>query len=123
MTAIYIAPRVPVVDPQTGICDPVWYRFFSMLFQTVGDGVLTDEMAFEASPSIQTDSLLTQVNQLTDDVRPAGQTFVALSDDVAPPSQSVFFSADDAVPAISALLDQVAMLRAEIDDLRKGTLP
>lgn len=40
MTSLFIAPRVPLADPDSGLCNPIWYRFFADMFAafTAGGG-------------------------------------------------------------------------------------
>lgn len=38
MTSLFIAPRVPMVDPATGTCNPIWYRFFADMFASFAAG-------------------------------------------------------------------------------------
>ena len=121
MTALYVAPRVPLVDLNTGLASPIWYRLFEQLFNMAGVGGVTDAEAFSISPMPPDLATIAQfVRQ--DDVSPPPQQFPVFPDDVSPPAQSFFFSADDVMPVIAGLQAEVAGLRAEIDDLRKGTI-
>lgn len=38
MTSLFIPPRVPLADPASGICNPIWYRFFSDMFASFSAG-------------------------------------------------------------------------------------
>jgi hypothetical protein len=33
-----IAPRVPLVDPKTGLVSREWYRFFNAIYEQLGGG-------------------------------------------------------------------------------------
>ena len=121
MTALYVAPRVPLVDLQTGLANPIWYRLFEQLFNMAGAGAATDAEAFTLMPAQQDTTAFVQLAR-QDDLRPAPMQFPAIPDDLSPTPQSFFFAADDVMPVIAALQAEVAGLRAEIDDLRKGTV-
>jgi hypothetical protein len=121
MTAIFIAPRVPLTDGN-GVCNPIWYRFFSGLFNISGDGATSDATAFEVAPASQFDSLAPLLELKGGDQSPVAQGFVITPDDVNPVAQSFFFSADDVLPLIGSLRDEIAVLRSQIDDIRKGGL-
>ena len=121
MTALYVAPRVPLVDLQTGLANPIWYRLFEQLFNMAGAGATTDAASFALMPAQQDTSAFVQFAR-QDDLRPAPMQFPAIPDDLSPTPQSFFFAADDVMPVIAALQAEVAGLRAEIDDLRKGTI-
>lgn len=122
MTALYVAPRVPLVD-QNGICNPIWYRLFEQLFSTAGAGGVANTAAFEVAPSGEADAALwTALQAIGDDVAPVPQSFTVVSDDVSPLWQVPAVPDDNLAPDYSALRAEIAALRAEIDDLRKGTL-
>ena len=136
MTALYVAPRVPLVDLNTGLANPIWYRLFEQLFNMAGIGGVTDADAFSIMPAQLDPSTVAALFVRQDDVTPTPAQFPALAndvtpspapfpgfpDDVTPQAQGFFFAADDVMPVIAALQAEVAGLRAEIDDLRKGTL-
>lgn len=105
MTALFIAPRVPLVDPNTGLCTPIWYRFLSDFFTTNGATTVIDENAFEVFPMTQVDSFSALIPQEGGDLSPVPMGFVAAADDVAP--------RDD-------LIGMIAALQTQIDDLKKG---
>ena len=121
MTALYVAPRVPLVDLQTGLANPIWYRLFEQLFNMAGVGGVSDAEAFSIMP-MQPDLATVAQFVRQDDVAPLPAQFPALANDVTPLAQGIFFAADDVMPVIVGLQAEVAGLRAEIDDLRKGTL-
>ena len=129
------APRVPLVDLQTGLANPIWYRLFEQLFNMAGVGGVPTAEAFSimpAQPDLATvaqfvrqddvSPLPAQFPAFPDDVWPTPAQFPMPPDDVTPQAQGIFFAADDVMPVIAALQAEVAGLRAEIDDLRKGTI-
>lgn len=121
MTALYIGAREPVVDPRTGVCTPIWYRFFSSMFSTSGDGAVSDADAPEIAPSLA--SLLASVggsSHSDSDVAPASQQYISVVDDLSPNAQQYFITLDDVLPVISSLRDEIAGLRSQIDDIRKA---
>lgn len=107
MSALFIAPRVPLVDVKTGICNPIWYRFFTDFFTTNGIGTVVDANAFEVSPASQVDSFSALIPQGGGDLSPAVMVPPDVDDDLTPP--------------MSSMLDLIAGLQAQIDDLKKGT--
>lgn len=106
MTAIYIAPRVPLVDPRTGLVEPIWYRFFSSLFNTDGEGAVDEAALVAPSAGSVSDQFLTLLDQGGGDQSPAAQNY--------------FFAADDVLPMFGMLRDEIAMLRAELNDIKQG---
>jgi len=120
MTAIYIAPRVPVVDPATGICDPIWYRFFSSLFSSVGIGGVSNAEAALLFPMDTSDSLTALLNQGGGDLLPVAGVAAPAVDDLSPVSFQTVSAPDDLAPTPD-YIGMIANLQAQIDDLRKGT--
>lgn len=120
MTAIYIAPREPLVDPKTGLCSPIWYRFFTSLFSTAGIGAVSDEEAFLLYPNSQSDSILGLLNQGGGDLLPVAVVAATADDNVSPASFQTVSAPDDLAP-VPDYLGMIASLQAQIDDLRKGT--
>lgn len=112
MTALYIGARVPVVDPRTGIANPIWYRFLSSLFSTAGDGAVSDTNSFEIAPTAENSALdaIHQISSTVDFQQPAA-------------SPQYFLSADDVLPLISSLRDEIAMLRSQLNDIQQGVAP
>ena len=94
MTATVIGARVPLVDPNTGVATPIFYRLMQSLFNTTGTAATTSTDAFEVAPIDQS------------------LTIQALG--------AVATAANDVTPNIGSLQAEVAMLRAAVDDLRKG---
>lgn len=84
MTALFIAPRVPISDPASGLCNPIWYRFFSDLFGSLGGGggsVPDIEGAFLLPyGSSISDEMLVRVGAVSDDFNEGG-LLPPLSDD------------------------------------------
>ena len=93
MSALYLAPRVPLIDVRTGCATAIFYRFLTDFFATNGAGATLDSNAFEILPTSQLDSLSALLPQ-------------ALPDNLGPTSD------------VAAL---IANLQAQIDDLKKGT--
>jgi hypothetical protein len=95
MTVKFVPPRVPLVDPRTGLISREWYRLFADVFSaTTGASVADDfgvDPAIVGNPEIL--ALLGVVAQS------AGQQ-----------------------AGIEALQARVAELEKGIDDLRKGTV-
>jgi hypothetical protein len=120
MTAIYIAPRVPVVDPKTGICEPIWYRFFTSLFSNVNNGAVSDQEAFLLYPRGESDSITGLLNQGGGDLLPVAGVAVPADDDLSPVSFQTVSAPDDLAP-VPDFAGMIANLQAQIDDLRKGT--
>jgi hypothetical protein len=108
MTALFIAPRVPLVDPKTGICNPIWYRFFTDFFTTNGVGTVIDANAFEVFPLSQVDAFSALLPKEGGDLSPAA--FV-------PPDVD-----DDVNPTVTHLLDLISALQTQVDDIKKGLM-
>ena len=121
MTARFIAPRVPVVDAQ-GIANPIWYRFFSDLFSNAGTGSVSNSEAFDVSPMQDYAAAQFYSLAVADPLLPVAQAAAPFADPLIPASPSAAPFPDDLSPSLHWVLAEIAMLRAEIDDLRKGTL-
>ena len=120
MTAIFIAPRVPMVDPATGIPTPIWYRALTDLFRTYGDGGVSDTEAFLLYPNSESDSLTALLNQGGGDLLPVAGVAAPADDDLSPVSFQTVSAPDDLAP-VPDFAGMIANLQAQIDDLRKGT--
>jgi len=120
MTAIYVAPRVPLVDPQTGICEPIWYRFFTAQFGATNTGGVADNEAALLYPGGQSDTMTALLNQGGGDFLPVAVMAATADDNVSPVSFQTVSAPDDQAP-IPDYLGMIANLQAQIDDLRKGT--
>ena len=103
MTALFIGARVPLVDLNTGLATPIWYRFFSDLFVSSGVATVANSLAFEVAP------------QFFD-----GGSAVATGLTDLAPVFSLPPLPDDNAPSLAGLQAEVAELRALVDDLRKG---
>ena len=95
MSATFIGARVPLIDPGTGIATPIFYRLLQGFFNTTGTTASTNTDAFE--------------------IAPLGPTVVAQA-----LAAAVATTENNVTPALGSLQAEVAMLRAEVDDLRKG---
>jgi len=116
MTAIYIAPRVPIVDPKTGICEPIWYRFFSRLFAVTDNGGVSDAEASLLYPKGESDSLTALLNQGGGDLLPVAGVAAPADDNLSPVSFQTVSAPDDLAPfpdvagLIAAVQKQIAAL-------------
>jgi len=120
MTALYIGPNVPVVDPQTGLCAPIWYRLFTDLFKNINTGGVDDAEAFLLYPNSGSDSVSALLNQGGGDLLPVAVVAAPADDDVSPVSFQTVSAPDDLAP-VPDYIGMIANLQAQIDDLRKGT--
>lgn len=120
MTAIYIAPREPIVDLRTGLCTPIWYRALTDLFRATGTGGVDDNEAFLLYPNSGSDSLTALLNQGGGDLLPVAVSAAAADDMLSPVSFQTVSAPDDLAP-VPDYLGMIANLQAQIDDLRKGT--
>lgn len=124
MSALFISSREPIVDLETGLCTPIWFRFFETLFGS--KSVIDDTISFQVAPSSNNDALTAALGQNTDVAPIAGNdtaAFAQFSDafsvqPIAP--GAVFFFADDVLPVINDLQGQIQALRNELNDLRQG---
>ena len=95
MTTTFIGARVPIVDPGSGIATPIFYRLMQGFFNTAASTATTNTDAFE--------------------IAPLGQTVAAQA-----LAAAVATTENNVTPALGSLQAEVAMLRAAVDDLRKG---
>ena len=95
MTTNFIGARVPLVDPNTGIATPIFYRLMQGLFEINGVAASTNTDAFEIAPPDQ--ALVAQATAL-----------------------AVAGTENNVTPSNDGLQAEVAILRAAVDDLKKG---
>ena len=95
MTTAFIGARVPLVDPNTGVATPIFYRLLQGFFSNTGTAASANTDAFE--------------------IAPLGQTVAAQA-----LAAAVATTENNVTPALGSLQAEVAMLRAAVDDLRKG---
>jgi hypothetical protein len=107
---IITPPRVPLVDPNTGLVNRAWYLFFLSLNNVANDVV--NDPAVGPSPESLTASYDAALQELTQDV--------GIQPVVADPSANLQKQIDDAGIAdmSSALLAQVAEQQKQIDGLQ-----
>lgn len=134
MTAKIVPARVPLVDPRTGLITREWYLLFQNFFE-LGGG-LDNDLATLIAPAITVDAFAaaservrdelgmlppdTPAPRADDDVRPPTLPAAPPPDDLAPPPLPLLVPLDDVLPVIGALRDEIAVLRARIDDMAKG---
>ena len=117
MTTAFIGARVPLVDPNTGLATPIFYRLLQGFFSNTGAAASANTDAFEIAPLGQ--ALVTQA------VAQAEATFeinLLPSPDAmrAELAAAVATAENNVTPALGSLQAEVALLRAAVDDLRKG---
>lgn len=94
MSARFVGSRVPLVDLKTGLCAPIWYRFFEGMFETGSTGgTVPDTDGFLVSPANgSADDALTRIGTLSNELNqggllpPAAPENIAQFLDLAPPS-------------------------------------
>ncbi len=106
---IITPPRVPLVDPRTGLISRAWYLFFLSL-NNIATGVVDDSgLTFSAESTIASvDAALQAVNQELQTLPPA----LDLSDELVK-----LIDAATLADCCSALVSQVAELQKQIDAL------
>jgi hypothetical protein len=106
---IITPPRVPLVDPRTGLISRAWYLFFLSL-NNIATGVVDDSgVTFSAESTIASvDAALQAVNQELQTLPPA----LDLSDELVK-----LIDAATLADCCSALVSQVAELQKQIDAL------
>lgn len=108
------APRVPLVDPRTGMVTPAWYRFFQGLYTRTGgpdDAIETLELGELYEPGIMpahTAELIKRVEDL--------ETQLAMTPDCGARIEALAKRVSDLEVQVEMLPDR----GAEIDAIRKG---
>ena len=146
MSALSLQPtRVPLVDPQTGLITPQWYRFFSDTFERVGGansptipevstGVTNiTNIVNEVSEEIGVAPLAPEPRAPDDDPAPRYEP-APWPDDVAPPV-ATYLPPDDVTPVaqlvaaveflqteVRSLAEQLAVALTQIQELKQGTM-
>ena len=102
-TTIITPPRVPILDPRTGLISREWYRFFLNLFTLTGGGNSTTtivDLMLAPTPPTQAEIIF------PDDLSPSSSEIAQLADDV----QGLSLEPDYLSSEISLLSDQVSAL-------------
>lgn len=103
MTAKFVSPRVPLVDPRTGLVTREWYLFFQDFF-SMGVGV-DDELLPAVGPMVSGDAIAADLEGV--------RSLIALS----PPYSSPPISRDDLAPSLPAAItapDDLSPARREL---------
>ncbi len=107
-------PRVPLIDPRTGLIDRAWYLFFLSL-NNAATAVIDDSgLTFSA------ESTIASLEASLDAVRQELQTLppgIDLSDELAKQSQAAALA-----ECCSALVSQIAELQKQIDALQSAPI-
>ena len=120
----FVPPRVPFVDPRTGMVTREWYLFLQGIFIRIGgaDGASSADIVaslFEDAGSSETNAVLFNVEQSFSQI-PVVQPPDAPIDSLAPYALPV--TLDNITAELSALQDRVAELVKELDSIKQGTL-
>lgn len=108
-------PRVPLIDPRTGLIDRAWYLFFLSLNDAATAVVDDSELTFSAESTIASlDASLRAVNQELQTLPPP----IDLSDELTKQIQALGL-----VDCCSALVSQVAELQKQIEGLQMTPPP
>ena len=107
-------PRVPLIDPRTGLIDRAWYLFFLSL-NNAATAIIDDSgLTFSAESTIASvDAALDAVRQELQTLPPA----VDLSDELTKQIQAAAL-----VDCCSALVSQIAEMQKQIDALQSAPI-
>jgi hypothetical protein len=107
-------PRVPLIDPRTGLIDRAWYLFFLSLNDAATAVVDDSGLTFSAESTIASvDAALDAVRQELQTLPPA----VDLSDELTKQIQAAALE-----DCCSALVSQIAELQKQIDALQSAPI-
>jgi len=107
-------PRVPLIDPRTGLIDRAWYLFFLSLNDAATAVVDDSGLTFSAESTIASvDAALDAVRQELQTLPPAAD----LSDELAKQIQAAALE-----DCCSALVSQIAELQKQIDALQSAPI-
>ena len=107
-------PRVPLIDPRTGLIDRAWYLFFLSLNDAATAVIDDSGLTFSA------ESTIASLEAALDAVRQELQTLppgIDLSDELAKQSQAAALA-----ECCSALVSQIAELQKQIDALQSAPI-
>ena len=108
-------PRVPLIDPRTGLIDRAWYLFFLSLNDAATAVVDDSGLTFSAESTIASlDASLQAVNQELQTLPPP----IDLSDELIKQIQALGL-----VDCCSALVSQVAELQKQVEGLQMAPPP
>jgi len=113
-TPIITPPRVPLVDPRTGLISRAWYLFFLSLNNATTAVIDDSGVTFSAESTIASlEAALQTVNQELQTLPPA----VDLSDELTKQIQ-----AEALADCCSALVSQIAEMQKQIDALQSAPI-
>jgi len=113
-TPILTPPRVPLVDPRTGLINRAWYLFFLSLNNATTAVIDDSGITFSAESTIASlEAALQTVNQELQTLPPA----VDLSDELTKQTQ-----AEALADCCSALVSQIAEMQKQIDALQSAPI-
>lgn len=127
MTTIrFMPPRVPLVDPQTGIISREWYQLFlNIMSPMVGEESDAMSLSYQSGTSAELAALLSttaaDISQL-----PAASDFSqgieTLRQELnVSPIQQLAMAINDLSAEMSGIRDQQAEILKAINDIRQGT--
>jgi hypothetical protein len=134
----FLAPRVPLVDPRTGLMSREWFLLFQAIWERAGGTTGPSTPALQQAlqtlsdgTTATTEELGTALQALADEV--AAQTDAAqqspameplpLPDDQAPATLPAPAQTDDPSAELSALREELAALRRRVHDIEQGLIP
>lgn len=111
MSLNFVPPRVPLVDPRTGLITREWYLFLQGVFQRIGgaDGPSTPDLSnslFEDAGSGETNSLLFALEQ------DYGQQVFSEQPQVV----------EQLLAEVASLREQLAEVVGKLNDVNQSTL-
>lgn len=114
-TIQFVAPRVPFVDPRTGVITREWYLLLEQLFSWKSESVETDlvlsSLSVQGASEVQLYTAMQELRQAPNSV-----TQDAGGVDLNPP-RTDYIAPDDIAPIIGLLRDEIAELRKAIEGL------
>lgn len=124
-TINFVPPRVPLVDPKTGIVTREWYLFLLGVFQRIGGatGPSTPDLSnslFEDAGSGETNSVLFSLDQAVGQ-QPLFPELSATYEDQSPAPQAAG-TVDDLRAEVAALREQLCVAETTLNDLKQSIL-
>lgn len=118
--ALFFAPlRVPIADPRTGLMSREWYLFFQGLYDRTGGAIApsNDDLQQASSDTPGTSQVDAIQARMFQDILQA-----PLPQLVSSSSGGSVVQEDTQQPTIGALMDLIAELQKQIQDLRQGVI-
>lgn len=125
-TTRFVPPRVPLVNPETGLITREWYLLFLRIMDPQATGQFDDAVLGTIAPDISGLELglmraIDDAAQYPPPVDYSHDIHLLSQGDQGPPD-TLYFRADDVLPMFQQMRDEISELRKVITGMLQGTI-